>query len=74
MLKAIQAVVDEDNFGPRDATHVACTIEMAPLSQSFHVGVIDEARPILSLRKQGLIEAAKEACLSLRKIQMILIG
>jgi len=37
----------QEQLGPEDATHIACTIEMAPLSVRVDVGVVDEVQMVV---------------------------
>eukprot|EP00928_Gymnodinium_smaydae_P090843 TRINITY_DN74558_c0_g1_i1.p1 TRINITY_DN74558_c0_g1~~TRINITY_DN74558_c0_g1_i1.p1 ORF type:complete len:779 (-),score=189.85 TRINITY_DN74558_c0_g1_i1:6-2255(-) len=38
----------QETLGPDDATHVACTVEMAPLNARVDVGIIDEVQLVTS--------------------------
>lgn len=41
----------QERLGPEDATHLACTVEMAPLSRAVAVAIVDEAQLVVDLAR-----------------------
>ena len=42
--KAVALVTGDDRRGDPQATHLACTVEMAPLEHTREIGVVDEVQ------------------------------